>query len=321
MALLTPALAKRFTADGVCVLPRAVPLDLVSAARQAIEAGAEGCSAEVQALWHGTALAPLFAALLGGETQPVAGAQLALRPPTPDAQLDVYLGGPTPSPSDWNGHMDGVAIHDGPHEDDKDLEAPINTFTCLIGVALNDQLQPDCGNFAVCIGSHASNASFFAQQLAAGGPLGPGGPDWPLEPWHREPGSNAARGEWPDLRARMVPPPTRSMGDAARYFGTPENGGWWPSGTQQLLRAGDAVLVHFLALHGESRHAGDSPREMVFFRVKHMGNTAYLPEQHGVTEEIRHMAAVLSDPWLEWPGLVGVAADSGASRISTAPRL
>ena len=65
-----------------------------------------------------------------------------------------------------------------------------------------------------------------------------------------------------------------------------------------------------------------SPREIVFFRVKHVGNTAYLPAQHGVTEEMRHMAAVLSDPWLEWPGLADVAADSGASRVSTAaPRL
>ena len=130
MALLTPALAKQFTTDGVVMLPRVVPLDLVSAARQAIEAGAEGSSAEVQALWHSTALAPLLATLLGGETQPVTGAQLALRPPTPPAQLDVYLSGPTPSPADWNGHMDGVAIHDGPHERDKDLEAPIQTFTC-----------------------------------------------------------------------------------------------------------------------------------------------------------------------------------------------
>lgn len=195
------------------------------------------------------------------------------------------------------------------------------TFTCLVGVALNDQLQPDCGNFAVCKGSHLSNAGFFAQQLTQGGPLGPGGPDWPLEPWLRRPGSNAARGEWPDLHPRMVPPPTRSMGDAAKFFGTKENGGWWPSGTQQLLRTGDVVLSHFLALHGESRHAGDSAREIVFFRVKHVKNVAYRPDQHGSTEEMRHMAAVLSDPWLEWPGLADVVAGQHSSGSSTAARL
>ena len=147
-----------------------------------------------------------------------------------------------------------------------------------------------------------ANATFFAQQASAGGPLGPGGPDWPMEPWHREKGSNASRGQWPEPRARMVPPPTRSMGDYAQYLRTPENGGWWPSGTQQLLRAGDVVLAHYLTCHGESRHAGKESRKMVFFRVKPHQHTEYSPNEHH-TSEMQHMIAVLSDPWLEWSGL------------------
>ncbi|HCK12491.1 TPA: hypothetical protein DHW51_00095 [Candidatus Poribacteria bacterium] len=176
------------------------------------------------------------------------------------------------------------------------------SFSCLVGVALNDQTEPDCGNFAVLRGSHIANAVFFAQQAAAGGPLGPGGLDWPLEPWHREQGSNASRGQWPEVRARMIPPPTRAMGDSPQYVGSPANGGWWPSGTQQLLRTGDAVLAHYLACHGESRHAGKEPRKMVFFRIRHHQHTEYRPGEHH-TSEMLHMTAVLSDPWLEWEGL------------------
>lgn len=162
--------------------------------------------------------------------------------------------------------MDGVAIHNGPHEDDPDREAPIMSFSCIAGVALSDQLEPCCGNFTVQLGSHAANAAFFAHQLASGGPLGPGGVDWPLEPWAREEGTNASRGSPPHLRARMIPPPTRSLGAGSEWStdGGPATSRWFPQGTQQLVRAGDVVLAHFLTCHGEMLlHMGDRPRAMV----------------------------------------------------------
>ncbi|NKB67950.1 MAG: hypothetical protein GKR89_12890 [Candidatus Latescibacteria bacterium] len=299
--IMTPAKRRAFVEDGVVVLSKLVSLELCRAAVEAIEAAETenaGGSEPVQALYHSSPLGALLQELLGGDTQPVTGAQIAVRHPTPPEQLDRYMGGPTPSPSDWNGHMDGIAIHPGPHKGDPDREAPIISFSCLVGVALNDQNEPDCGNFAVLRGSHTANAAFFAQQAAAGGPLGPGGPDWPLEPWHREEGSNSSRGQRPHLKARMIPPPTRAMGDSPRYV----DGGWWPSGTQQLLHTGDVVLAHYLACHGESRHAGKEPRKMVFFRVKHRRHTQYRPGEHH-TDQMQHMTAVLSDPWLEWEGL------------------
>ena len=308
--IMTPAERRAFGEDGVVILPKLVPQELCRAAAEAIETASVGRSEPVQALYHSSPLCALLQELLGGETQPGTGAQVAVRHPTPWEQLDVYMGEPTPSPSDWNGHVDGIAIHPGPHKDDPDREAPIMSFSCLVGVALNDQTEPDCGNFAVLRGSHIANAAFFAQQAAAGGPLGPGGPNWPMEPWRREEGSNASRGQWPELRARMIPPPTRAMGDSPRYVGAPEDGGWWPSGTQQLLRTGDVVLSHYLACHGESRHAGKEPRKMVFFRVKHRRHTEYRPGEHH-TSEMRYMTRVLSDPWLEWEGL-GAAQASGA---------
>ena len=41
------------------------------------------------------------------------------------------------------------------------------SFSCLVGVALNNQTEPDGGNFTVLRGSHIANAAFFAQQAAA----------------------------------------------------------------------------------------------------------------------------------------------------------
>tara|TARA_B100000686_G_C16418592_1_gene775976 strand:- start:466 stop:780 length:315 start_codon:yes stop_codon:yes gene_type:complete len=92
------------------------------------------------------------------------------------------------------------------------------------------------------------------------------------------------------------------MGDSPRYVGEPENGSWWPSATQQLMSKGDAVIAHYLTCHGESRHVGKKPRNMVFFRIKHHLHTEYRPRDHK-TAEMHYMAKVLSDPWLEWNGL------------------
>ena len=124
---LIMTLAKRcaFVEDGVVILPKLVPLELCRAAAEAIEAVETenvGDSEPVQALYHGSPLCALLQELLGGETQPVTGAQIAVRHPTPPEQLDIYMGEPTPSPSDWNGHVDGIAIHPGPHKDDPDRE-------------------------------------------------------------------------------------------------------------------------------------------------------------------------------------------------------
>ena len=306
---LSDAQRATFVREGAVVLPGLVSEELRAAALAAL--GGEdraGDDPAVLALYHRSPLAALFDGLLGGGTQPVTGSQIAFRQPTPEEDLGRYMEldvESCPPLARWNGHMDGVAIHPGEHPDDPDLQAPIQSFSCLAGVALNDQLEPDCGNFAVQIGSHRSNAAFFAEQNEAGGPLGPGGPGWPVEPWRREDGSNASRGSPPHLRARMVPPPTRSFGEGAAEWDGPDGGPptsrWWPHGTQQLLRAGDVVLAHFLTCHGEMlRHVGDRSRDMIFFRVKHREHTTYRPAEHGQTPEAIRAAQMLSDPWFEW---------------------
>ena len=100
---MTLAKRRAFVEDGVVILPKLVPLELCSAAVEAIEAAKTenvGNLEPVQALYNGSPLCALLQELLGGETQPVTGAQIAVRHPTPPEQLDIYMGEPTPSPSD-----------------------------------------------------------------------------------------------------------------------------------------------------------------------------------------------------------------------------
>ena len=163
--IMTPDKRRTFVEDGVVTLPKAVSQELCRAAAEAIETEKVGTSEPVQTLHHGSPLCTLFQELLGGEPLPVTDAQIAVRYPAPPESLDIYMGRPTPSPSDWNGHVDGIAIHPGPHKDDPDREAPVVSFSCLVGVVLNDQTEPDCGNFTALRGSHIARA----QQAAAGG--------------------------------------------------------------------------------------------------------------------------------------------------------
>ena len=133
--IMTPVKRRTFVEDGVVILPKVVPQELCRAAATAIETEKVGASEPVQALYHDSPLCALFQELLGGEPLPVTSAQSAVRHPTPLEQLDIYMGRPTPSPSDWNGHVDGIAIHPGPHKDGPAREAPIMSFSCLVGVA------------------------------------------------------------------------------------------------------------------------------------------------------------------------------------------
>ena len=98
--IMTPAERRAFGEDGVVILPKLVPQELCRAAAEAIETASVGRAEPVQALYHSSPLCALLQELLGGETQPVTGAQVAVRHPTPWEQLDVYMGEPTPSPSD-----------------------------------------------------------------------------------------------------------------------------------------------------------------------------------------------------------------------------
>ena len=53
------------------------------------------------------------------------------------------------------------------------------SFSCFIGVALNDQLEEGRGQLNLLTGAHDSMASFYRRQRATGGVVGPEGEGWP----------------------------------------------------------------------------------------------------------------------------------------------
>ena len=102
---------RKLIKEGVVILPKIVSQDLCWTAIEAIKRKEGGASDAVQALYHNSPLRSLLQELLGGQILPVTSAQIAVRMPTPTSQIDIYMGRPIPSPFDWNGHVDGIAIH------------------------------------------------------------------------------------------------------------------------------------------------------------------------------------------------------------------
>lgn len=353
----TDAKQREFVREGLCVLPNAVPMKLVQAARGLIDAemddekqalrGNPGREPELQALFHDSQLAPLFNAALGN-VKPVRGCQVALRWPQKQSQFGgSTVDAPMSSPFGWGGHCDGMnacelqrkpqsrqllfrrcscgalllTLHaagvltlrvarvlltfccacaaavfwDEPIKGAGQVPIPndhFNNFDCLVGVALNDQLRDDCGNLGLLPRSHKVNAEFFRHQRDAGGPLGPGGPDWPLVFGN----------------GRALPPPAHSMEGAVK--GEKDEDGaseWYPKPKQMKLRAGDAVLAHYLTGHGPMENLGDDTRYMIYFRVFNAKSGPIPHQGEG------RAAMALCDEWLSWPGLQHIAAADAAN--------
>jgi hypothetical protein len=141
---------------------------------------------------------------------------------------------------------------------------------------------------------------FFAHQRDGGGPLGPGGYDWPLTFGH----------------GRALPPPAKRLPGAVLA----DDGLWYPRPEQIKLRAGDAVLAHYLTAHGPMEHHGGEARMMIYFRVTHLGvqlphrgypitsdRVAPVPRR-GSGSGASRGAMALCDPWHNWEGLSRAAA-------------
>eukprot|EP01052_Picozoa_sp_SAG31_P008556 SAG31_NODE_435_length_15733_cov_6.508251_5_plen_260_part_00 len=161
---LTKDVAEAFMEDGFLHLPGIVSPELVRTARRTINLtiGSEGIDKDkistfssqswvpsicnhssITDLLNGSDLLPTLRAIFGGDVFPPAAAgQIALRFPVALADADAIR--KRPSALRWGGHLDG-------------LHTPLNgvpkgvlaTFSMLVGVALSDQLESDCGNLGV----------------------------------------------------------------------------------------------------------------------------------------------------------------------------
>ena len=168
-----------------------------------------------------------------------------------------------------------------------DLNCNVFNFGALIGIPLSDQSRIGVGNVEVLKGAHHKMEAFFKMQLEKGGPLGPGGPDWPRENNQAPNGHGLCH--YPD-----------SVREAFRRGAAKTSDGFfWPRPTMIRAKRGDAIIIHFALPHSATRVDGPDPRLMIYFRVSPL--TGSSPDWPRVP-----YPRALYDIWNEWIGMSNI---------------
>ena len=284
------------------VLRDAVPQDLVREARRLINRriGQEGIEPDriayyqqnywfpeymqhphILELWHQSDLRPLTEEAMGA-TGDISNGMIALRFPYTEEEAARMES--SPEPFRWKGHFDGLRAVTADGIDNGVELGVLNSFTALVGVALSDQEETYSGNLGLLRGAHHHGQDFFQMQHRESGRFGPGGAGWPLKPDGN-----------PD---RFIPRYVTEQYAAAEGSEQTKDGTVWPVPTQMLMKAGDAVIVHYCTPHGYVSNLSPDTRYMIFFRVQRQGHAAVGGLGTG---------EALCDIFLEWPGLVQTA--------------
>ena len=214
-----------------------------------------------------------------GPYPPVISCQVAVTPPyfdfggAPGTHVDGGWSGELPETADGidllTGRPKDAARYFGEHDEkrgtndgllwmDPERTLSYGSYTALVGVALNDQLEPGNGQFAVLKGLHEEVEACFRAQRDADGVVGPEGPDWP----------RVRIGS--DGRPYMngLPDRIRQLAHEAADAGTPTAVWPWPELTPVLLAAGDAVVALHALPHTPTPNLGPNPRMNVYFRIR-----------------------------------------------------
>ena len=320
---LDAAQKRAFYRDGFVVVPGAVPALRVEAARRRLLEGFDGTAARGNEqvfldLFNATALRTVVEEALG-PVQDAGACQLAtVWPREPSAHVNEAGYRDCDTPFDgWHGHLDG--LWNGATSMHQDIECPmtpeqlaawhqepsrngcrktfpalganIANFAALVGVALSDQRREGVGNVGLLAGAHHEMERFFQAQRAAGGPLGPDGPNWPRVD-DSAPNGGGLR-HYPDALRN-----TR-----ARAGATTADGKFWPRPTLLRLAPGDAAIILHGTPHSATRATGSQPRLMAYFRVTPLARPA---------ANRRVYPEALCDIWREWPGMTAtVQAERG----------
>ena len=273
--------------DGFVIVRNAVSPDLTQRAKALIQLDPKqivhGDRAEINDLYNASVMREIMLEVMGPHTQPI-NAQVAVTMPNeadavvrskvrkqfhPQAHVDGGWAGLCPQNqteiresgqsletwgSDGNPKSMGPA-GGAPLWQDQERTLAIGSYTALVAVCLNDQLQPGKGQFSVRRGAHEAVEAFFRHQRAKGGPLGGGGPDWPrLQPM----------GEGQAFAGIMPPKMVAEYPDT-----TFESEHWpWPELTPVLMNEGDAVIALHSLPHTATPNMSDDPRMNVFFRIR-----------------------------------------------------
>ena len=226
------------------------------------------------------------------------GQMQVLFPPTEELTTTVGQMGWKNADVPWYGaglHLDGQ-FNGGVNGNAEEMAngCNIKNFTCLVGFPLSDQTEEGVGNLALLRGAHHSMSAVFQRQQAAGGPIGPDGPEWP----RYDPDSPEGQGRNQFAPAVRDAFEVNADGEAAAVV----NGRVWPKPTFVRCKPGDVVLVKHETPHSGTRIEGPDPRFMIYFRV-------IRPRPEG--SELCYPEA-MTDIWREWPGMAPTVARHAA---------
>lgn len=276
--------------DGFVVVREAVPPEQISAARARIEAALPederrllvpaslATHPDMLALLNEGCLADLLRREMGPFPDAIS-AQVAVTPPfdklggSPGTHVDGGWSGPIPTSADeidprthrpkdsapyFGANDDRRGANDGQLWMDPDRRISTGSYTALVGVCLNDQLEPGNGQFAVVKGVHEQVEAVFRKQRDSGGVIGPEGIDWPRVKidGHGRPYMNG------------LPDSIRQLARERAADRQPTDEWPWPELTPVLLRAGDAVIALHSCPHTPTPNLGPNPRMNIYFRIR-----------------------------------------------------
>ena len=282
-----------FVNDGFVVLRDVIPMEFVNRARALISSGMSlterrllpprelATHPDVVRLFKETSLAEIMRNTMGPYPE-VVSCQIAITPagnplggrpsphvdgswagpiPTDASAIDPIRGRPLDSERYFGKNDEKRGTNDGLLWQDPDRRISLGSYTALVGIALNDQLEPGHGQFAVLKGMHEEVEKSFRQQRDAGSIIGPEGVDWPRLRVSEEDGRVYLNG---------LPKPVREqMSDAATM--AKKIDGWpWPELTPVCLAAGDAVIALHACPHTATPNLGPNPRMNLYFRIRRL---------------------------------------------------
>ena len=195
---------------------------------------------------------------LGGRPSPHVDGSWSGKIPTLADEIEVIKGRPIDEEK-YFGHNDELrGTNDGLLWQDPNKRISLGSYTALVGIALNDQLEPGNGQFAVLKGMHEYVEQAFRMQRDSNSVIGPEGLGWP----------RIRIGENGRPHLNGLPEHVRQKAYSDDRKGDYGENWPWPELTPVCLGAGDAVIALHSCPHTATPNLGPNPRMNLYFRLR-----------------------------------------------------
>ena len=220
---------------------------------------------------------------------------------------------------------DRRGTNDGQLWIDPDRRISIGSYTALVGVCLNNQMEPGNGQFGVLKGMHEDVEAVFRAQRDRGTVIGPEGYDWPR--------MKISHTGQPFMNG--LPDSVRQKAKKRSEASAPIENWPWKELTPVLMNQGDAVIAMHSCPHTATPNLGPNARMNVYFRIRRRreGNPHEGSRRlgHGVSDHpdrgyfgqfLEYPSNYnpwetsidkLCDHWQEWDGMQSLVSGSGQS--------